>query len=415
MARPLGTTKQPSYRLHKPTGRAVTTIDGKDYYLGVFDSTESRQKYDRLIAEWLLRGRQGPSATPETATINQLIAGYVDNIEQETGKAPQQDTLTAMRWLRRQYGDTLAKDFGPMQYKAVRMAMAHAKAKPFGVEIERTLSRTYVNTLCWEIKQAVRWGTEVGTVPASSWFAIHAVKNLVEGKSIARENKKVGAVDIRDVEAVIEVSNPQIGAMIRLQLLTGMRCGEVFQMRGCDIEMKPGECWRYRPEHHKTEKKGKRRYIPLGPQAQDIVRRFLKPNPTAYLFTPAESSMTKVVVKRLRDGKVHVYRQHLSKPMENARKMKAMFNRESYATAIKQNVRKADRLAHDRRPDVPADVPIVKRWHSHQLRHSAATIHQRSIRNRGRPVGARTFERGDYGDIRGARFAAAERAMMKVG
>ncbi|HOW72930.1 MAG TPA: hypothetical protein PKY77_20205 [Phycisphaerae bacterium] len=48
---------KPSYRHHKPSDQAVVTIDGKDFYLGPYDTPESRSKYDRLIAMWLAGGR----------------------------------------------------------------------------------------------------------------------------------------------------------------------------------------------------------------------------------------------------------------------------------------------------------------------------------------------------------------------
>lgn len=43
----------PSYRHHRPTGQAVVRLDGRDHYLGRFGTPESRQRYDRLIAEWI--------------------------------------------------------------------------------------------------------------------------------------------------------------------------------------------------------------------------------------------------------------------------------------------------------------------------------------------------------------------------
>ena len=42
----------PKYCKHKATGQAVVRLNGKDYYLGRFDTKESRSYYDRLIAEW---------------------------------------------------------------------------------------------------------------------------------------------------------------------------------------------------------------------------------------------------------------------------------------------------------------------------------------------------------------------------
>lgn len=46
----------PTYRLHKPTGKAVVTIDGKCFYLGPYDSPESKAEYARRIAEYARTG-----------------------------------------------------------------------------------------------------------------------------------------------------------------------------------------------------------------------------------------------------------------------------------------------------------------------------------------------------------------------
>lgn len=45
--------KTPAYLLHKPTGQARVRIDGKDHYLGPFNSPESRERYDELVTTWL--------------------------------------------------------------------------------------------------------------------------------------------------------------------------------------------------------------------------------------------------------------------------------------------------------------------------------------------------------------------------
>ena len=49
----------PKYRLHKARASAVVTIDGKNHYLGAFGSSESHEKYARLIAAHRATGR-GP-------------------------------------------------------------------------------------------------------------------------------------------------------------------------------------------------------------------------------------------------------------------------------------------------------------------------------------------------------------------
>jgi integrase len=66
-----------------------------------------------------------------------------------------------------------------------------------------------------------------------------------------------------------------------------MRPGEVVIMRTTDIDM-TGRIWVYTPGNHKTEHHNKTRRIYLGPAAQEVLRPWLRPELTAYLFSPKE-------------------------------------------------------------------------------------------------------------------------------
>lgn len=46
----------PRYRKHKPSGQAIVTLAGKDFYLGPHGSQASKSEDDRLIGEWLSIG-----------------------------------------------------------------------------------------------------------------------------------------------------------------------------------------------------------------------------------------------------------------------------------------------------------------------------------------------------------------------
>lgn len=83
---------------------------------------------------------------------------------------------------------------------------------------------------------------------------------------------------------------PAVGAMIRLQLLTGMRPGEVILMRGAEIQTS-GDVWTYRPAQHKTAHHGKTREILLGPKCQAILEPWLGMDATAYLFRPQPNKL----------------------------------------------------------------------------------------------------------------------------
>ena len=59
----------PSYRLHRPSGRAVVRLNGRDFYLSRHGLPESRSRYDRLIAEWLENDRRAPVSANDEPTV----------------------------------------------------------------------------------------------------------------------------------------------------------------------------------------------------------------------------------------------------------------------------------------------------------------------------------------------------------
>ena len=99
------------------------------------------------------------------------------------------------------------------------------------------------------------------------------------------------------VEATLQKATPTIRAMIRLQVLTGMRPGELCRMRTGDIE-RESAVWIYRPTRHKTEHHGHSRRILIGPQAREILEPFLKPDLQVCVFSPRESEAERQQARR---------------------------------------------------------------------------------------------------------------------
>jgi len=66
----------PSYRLHKQSGQALVTLNGKDHLHGAHGSPESREKYGRLIAEWEANGRRASFRRLTHVTCSMLIAEF---------------------------------------------------------------------------------------------------------------------------------------------------------------------------------------------------------------------------------------------------------------------------------------------------------------------------------------------------
>src|SRR3954470_3940666 len=124
MPRLVNTT--PSYRVHKASGQAVVTLNGEDIYLGAHGTAASKREYDRVIGEWLARGRQR-LVSAEQIRVADVIKTYWDHareyypgIELRTERG---SIKLALGILRRFYGQSLAPDFGPLALQAVRRHM----------------------------------------------------------------------------------------------------------------------------------------------------------------------------------------------------------------------------------------------------------------------------------------------------
>ncbi len=65
----------PAYVHHKPTGQARVRIDGKDFYLGAYGTSESYDRYDELIAGMLERDRKRSPALPLKRSPRYSLSG----------------------------------------------------------------------------------------------------------------------------------------------------------------------------------------------------------------------------------------------------------------------------------------------------------------------------------------------------
>ncbi len=364
---PASQPKTPAYRLFRPKGLAVVTLNGRDVYLGKYGSPESRAEYDRLIAQWLANGRQLPVAVERRdLTINELILAYLrfaDGYYLKNGQPTKEpvNIRLAMRPLRQLYGHTPARDFGPLALKTVREAFLAAD-----------LCRGEVNKRVRHIQRAFKWAVAEELVPPSTHHRLQAVTGLRRGRSAARESEPVKPVPEAFVDAIQPYVSRQVWAMIELQRLTGMRPGEVCIMRTADLET-GGAIWCYRPTTHKTEHHGHERRVYLGPQAQAVLRPWLRADLSAFLFAPAEAEAERSALRRQqRKTPVQPSQQNRAKP-RRAKPPGASYTVDSYRRAIEYGIRKANQIRAER------GEPEVPHWHPHQLRHNAATRLRREI------------------------------------
>jgi integrase len=234
--------------------------------------------------------------------------------------------------------------------------------------IKDGLCRRTVNSNVSRIRRIFRWAVAEELVPATVLTALEAIQGLRAGRSEAVESEPVRAVPTHLVEALKPFVARPIWAMIQLQMLTGMRSGEVTIMRACDLNMS-GAIWEYTPHTHKMEHHHRQRLIFLGPQAQAIVRPFLTADLQAYLFAPREARRVCGDV-----GDVYTrdaYRRAITRACEQAFGMPPeLRNPKRRLKKLPENERVAE---HQRRLQAAAEWRKEHCWHPHQLRHTAAT------------------------------------------
>lgn len=342
----------PTFRHHKPSGNAVVTLNGRDIYLGPWAEPESRQEYDRLLAEWLANGRRLPEAVPQDElTVIELVAAYLEFArtyyvsEGETTKEylAMRDVLKPLVSL---YGRTLVKNFGPLALKALRQKM-----------VEKGLVRQSVNREVHRIRRVFKWGVENELVPALVLEGLRAVAPLKKGRTCAPESRKVKPVPDEHVDAILPRVARQVAAMIQLQRLTGMRPGEVTIMRPCDLD-RTSDVWIYIPMRHKTDYRDLTREIYLGPRAQEILLPWLLRDPESYCFSPAEAEAERNSIRRENRRSPMTPSQARRRPSTKPKRPKRhRYDRDSYRRAIEYAIKKAN----------------VPHWHPHRLRHSCGT------------------------------------------
>jgi integrase len=341
---------------HKASGQGVVRLDGRDFYCGTYGTKEAQAEYDRLAALYLASGRRMPGrpGALDNPTVTELIARYWDFAKgyyrKPDGSASSELACVkvAVSELRRLAGDLPAREFGPLRLKALQEAM-----------VGRKWVRRSINLHTGRVRRMFAWAVANELLPPDVLAALKAVPGLKAGRCAAPDREPVRPVPATHVEKVLPHLTPPVAAMVQLMALTGMRVSEVAGMRMQDVD-RSGEVWIYRPASHKTAWRGRDRSVPLGPQAQNILRPFLRAAPAAHLFQPGDGDAQ--YRGRRRAERVTPLR---PADMRREDRAAATSGRRFAAKYDKDSVGHAVRRACER-----ADVPP---WHVHQLRHAVAT------------------------------------------
>ena len=168
--------------------------------------------------------------------------------------------LHALRPLVAVHGGDVLDQLAAADFRALRDGMA------------AELARTTVNARMQRVRRFIRWavGRDLAT-PAVLGRAA-AIEPLLAGRSAAREPDAVLPVPASLVAPVVRRLPPRLGCAVLLQWWTGMRVGEVLQLRAERID-RSRPTWVYLPAHHKSLHHGHARVIPFGPRARRVLGR----------------------------------------------------------------------------------------------------------------------------------------------
>lgn len=330
----------PSYRRHTASGQARVTIEGRDHYLGAYDSPESHARYKRLVAEYLRTGTLAPAPDGECSplapyTVAELTRDFVAWARreyrgpngEETGSV--ENVRSAMRNLFQLFADKQADEFGPRSLVVLREELAR-----------QGLARTTINNRAALVRRAFKWATQEEKIPPSVFHGLQAVPGLRRGRGGARETEPVRPAPESSIEKALPWMPDPVRAMVQLRLLTGARPSEILALRAADID-RSGKVWIYRPAAHKNAWRGQERAIYLGPQAQAIVLAHLRPGmQERFLFSPTIAELRRR--DRLRAARKtplypsHVRAQEHKRKVNPKRKPRDHYDVCSYRQAIRR-------------------------------------------------------------------------------
>jgi integrase len=263
-------------------------VRGRARYLGKVGSSEAERNYREFISDWAAgrpeatdSGKSMTEApTAEVVTVSIAILRFWEwatvRYRNPDGSSTREDDnlRCALRPLRRLFGPLPLEQFSPNKLRAVREEM-----------VRDGLARRTVNRRVGRIRFFFRWCAGRELVPYAVVEALKAVEPLAVGQG-ARDCPSRSAVAWSTVEATLPYLPELLRAMVKVLWFTGARVGEVVKLTTGDID-RSGDVWRATLDRHKNAHRGHTRTLLFGPEAQEALRPWLRPEKLdAPIFSP---------------------------------------------------------------------------------------------------------------------------------
>lgn len=323
----------------------------RKWTLGPSGSDLARAEYLRVCAE-VEAGRLLGAAPGCAVSVLDVCIPYMDRCVAEVDPRQVFRVRAALRPVIELYGLRPADEFGPLALEAVRATY-----------VAGGYCRDLCNAMTSVVRQAFRWAASREIVPPALADRLETLGPLLAGRTEAPDRPEVEPVSDADVAATLPHLSATLADMVRVQLLTGCRPGELVLLRGADV-LRPWKTfdgvavWLYKLERHKTAWKGGRRTIAVGPRAQAVLLPYLDGRaPERYCFVPAEVAAARKAARRAA-RKTPVQPSQADRSRESPRRPPGeRYTTQSYGGAIERACRRAG----------------VERWAPNRLRHNAGT------------------------------------------
>ena len=240
------TTRVPSLCLHKATGQARATYQGRSVYFGRYGSPEAHRRY----AEWILEITADPTAVPiatrakagDGITVAELVNAFEEHHE-TTLEGRTEDAIRTARSETRVAGDLLVEKHAAVMVTDFDAPMlVEIRDSILGRPIDRRWCLRTVNNRISRVRSIFAWGVQRGIVDRGVIVGLQAVAPLRAGSAMARVHAPVREAPIEDVRLVLEHLDArggpsvQVACLLRFMLMTGCRCAEARKATIGDLD-----------------------------------------------------------------------------------------------------------------------------------------------------------------------------------
>ncbi len=354
-----GETKPKNRPLKAPGSRFATT-----------DRAQAIELAKNLYQQAIFKNSSAGQKITQVDTVAALAGAYlqfVDSYYLDPDGRPTSEPSNirySMAPLTDRFASLPVEEFGPLRLIEVRDRMVGLK-----------WSRKLINQRIGRIKRMFKWAVSRQMISPIIYHGLMTVEGLKWGRTTARETADRRPVAEEHVRAVMPYMTPVTAAMVQIQLLTGMRPGELCLMRPMDLKRNK-KIWHYLPERHKNLYRDLERIVSIGPRGQEILRPFLKRAEEAYCFSPAESErQRRIQLNQQRKTPLSCGNRVGSNRKDNPqRRPGEMYDSASYAKAVRYAIDAANREIKREAKKAGNDKPkLIPYWTPYQLRHTLGT------------------------------------------